>query len=51
MFSQKDQFYTIESSVSDDFKTDKLSPNFKSLDAESKKQVLEYWGKLDKKDK
>ncbi|MBF7092236.1 hypothetical protein IUY40_11865 [Flavobacterium sp. ALJ2] len=51
IFSQKDQFYTIESSVSDDFKIDKFSPNFNSLDAESKKQVLEYWGKLDKKDK
>ncbi|KFF06986.1 hypothetical protein [Flavobacterium reichenbachii] len=51
IFSQKDQFYTIESSLSDDFKTDKFSDNFKSLDAESKKQVLEYWNKLDKKDK
>lgn len=51
IFSQKDQFYTIESSASDDFKTDKFSANFSSLALESKKQVLEYWGKLDKKDK
>lgn len=51
IFSQKDQFYTIESSISDDFKTDKFSDNFKSLDADSKKQVLEYWSKLDKRDK
>ncbi|MBS7252843.1 hypothetical protein [Flavobacterium branchiicola] len=51
IFSQKDQFYTIEANVSDDFKTDKFSDNFKTLDAESKKQVLEYWNKLDKKDK
>ena len=50
IFSQKDQFYTIESSVSDNFKTDKFSENFKSLDADSKKQILEYWNKLDKKD-
>ncbi|WP_281634720.1 hypothetical protein [Flavobacterium luteolum] len=51
VFSQKDKFYSIESSVSDNFGTDKFSDNFKSLDAESKKQVLEYWNKLDKKDK
>lgn len=51
IFSQKDQFYTIEANISDDFKTDKFSPNFKNLDAESKKQILEYWNKLDKKDK
>lgn len=51
IFSQKDQFYTIESSISDDFKTNKFSDNFKSLEADSKKQVLEYWSKLDKRDK
>ena len=51
IFSQKDQFYTIESNISDDFKTDKFSDNFNSLDADSKKQVLEYWSKLDKRDK
>lgn len=51
IFSQKDQFYTIESSVADDFKKDQFSDNFKSLDAESKKQILEYWNKLDKIDK
>jgi hypothetical protein len=51
IFSQKDQFYTIESSLSDDFKTDKFSSNFNDLDEESKKQILEYWNKLDKRDK
>lgn len=51
VFSQKDQFYSIESSVSDGFKKDKFSSNFNSLDAESKNQILEYWNKLDKKDK
>jgi hypothetical protein len=50
IFSQEDQFYTIESSISDDFKTDKFSDNFKLLDVDSKKRVLEYWSKLDKRD-
>ncbi|MCV9931466.1 hypothetical protein OIU80_04165 [Flavobacterium sp. LS1R47] len=51
IFSQKDQLYTIESSVLDDFKTDKFSSNFDSLSEIYKSKILEYWGKLDKKDK
>lgn len=51
IFSKKDQLYTIESKVSNDFKKDKFSDNFKSLDAVSKKEILEYWNKLDKIDK
>ncbi|MEA9413313.1 hypothetical protein [Flavobacterium sp. PL02] len=51
IFSQKDQLYTIESSVSDNFGTDKFSSNFDSLSEIYKAKILEYWSKLDKKDK
>lgn len=51
IFSKKDQFYTIESSISDNFKTDKFSSNFDSLDETYKSKILEYWEGLDKLDK
>ncbi|MET3017972.1 hypothetical protein [Flavobacterium hydatis] len=51
IFSQKDQLYTIESSVSDNFGTNKFSSNFDSLSEIYKAKILEYWNKLDKKDK
>lgn len=51
IFSQKDQIYTIESSTADNFIKDVFSANFNSLDKNSKESVLEYWNKLDKKDK
>jgi hypothetical protein len=51
IFSQFDKIFTIETSVSDSFGTDKFSDNFDTLDANTKKEILEYWGKLDKLDK
>jgi hypothetical protein len=51
IFSQFDKIYTIETSISDNFGTNKFSENFDSLDQNTKKEILDYWSKLDKLDK
>jgi hypothetical protein len=51
IFSQFDKIYTIESSVSDNFEVNKFSDNFDTLEANAKKEILDYWAKLDKRDK
>ncbi|WP_310556788.1 hypothetical protein [Flavobacterium sp.] len=51
IFSQFDKIYTIEANISDNFETDIFSDNFDSLDENIKKEILDYWSKLDKLDK
>ncbi len=50
LYSEKDQIYTIGATISDGFVTNSFSDNFKSLNSDTKKQILDYWEKLDKKD-